>query len=130
MPSAARVVSLLTFFGPAKKVSRLPAGTGELDVCTTNTESSGKVPPENSQVRSAGDARRHLTFLACPRKVSKRRHPTLSRLLRRFPETNRCPPAGQKLAALRHLPGWFGVQPSVPGAVASGEENQWQMQEA
>jgi len=32
MPSAAQVVSLVTFFGPAKKVTRLPAGTGEVDV--------------------------------------------------------------------------------------------------
>jgi hypothetical protein len=32
MPSAARVVSLLTFIGPANKVSRLPAGTGELKI--------------------------------------------------------------------------------------------------
>jgi hypothetical protein len=30
MPSAAlKVFSLVTFFGPAKKVTRLPAGTGE-----------------------------------------------------------------------------------------------------
>jgi hypothetical protein len=32
MPSAAQALSLVTFFGPAKKVTRLPAGTGELKV--------------------------------------------------------------------------------------------------
>jgi hypothetical protein len=37
------------------------------------------------QTRPAGDARRHLTFLSCHRKVSKRRHPTLSRLLTQVP---------------------------------------------
>jgi hypothetical protein len=30
MPSAAQVLSLVTFFRPVKKVTRLPAGTGEL----------------------------------------------------------------------------------------------------
>jgi hypothetical protein len=32
MLSAAQVLSLVTFFGPAKKVTRLPAGTGELQL--------------------------------------------------------------------------------------------------
>jgi hypothetical protein len=34
MPSAAQVVSLVTFFGPAKKDIRLPAGTGEVEICS------------------------------------------------------------------------------------------------
>jgi hypothetical protein len=62
--------------------------------------------------------------------MQKNDTPRYRACLRRFPVPNGKSPAGQKLAALRHLPGWFGVQPSVPGAVASGEENQWQMQEA
>jgi hypothetical protein len=32
MAAPTQVVSLVTFFGPAKKVTRLPAGTGELEV--------------------------------------------------------------------------------------------------
>jgi hypothetical protein len=31
MPSAAQVLSLVTFFRPVKKVTRLPAGTGEVE---------------------------------------------------------------------------------------------------
>jgi hypothetical protein len=30
-PRQWQVLSLVTFFGPAKKVTRLPAGTGEVD---------------------------------------------------------------------------------------------------
>jgi hypothetical protein len=74
MPSAAQVVSLVTFFGPAKKATRWPAGTGELDLRPLATETL-IVPNQLPQSSSAGNARRHLTFLACPRKVSKRTTP-------------------------------------------------------
>ncbi|PLX80662.1 MAG: hypothetical protein C0616_07140, partial [Desulfuromonas sp.] len=41
MPSAAQVVSLVTFFGPAKKATRLPAGTGDLDLDCIECSSNG-----------------------------------------------------------------------------------------
>jgi hypothetical protein len=41
MPSAAKVLSLVTFFGPAKKVTRLPAGTGELKGLNLRANAAG-----------------------------------------------------------------------------------------
>jgi hypothetical protein len=73
MPSAAQVVSLVTFFGPAKKVTRLPAGTGELDLRPLATETLIVPNQLPHQVRRECPA---ASYFSCLSRKSKQKNDT------------------------------------------------------
>jgi len=84
MPSAAQVFFLVTFFGPAKKVTRLPAGTGELAL---GFDFALSLQIYNRKDR--GEAAPHAAQSLVRAKDWIKARPTLSRLLRRFPVPDR-----------------------------------------
>jgi len=84
MPSAAQVVSLVLSLRPDKERNRLPAGTGELAL---GFDFALSLQIYNRKDR--GEAAPHAAQSLVRAKAWIKTRPTLSRLLRRFPVTNR-----------------------------------------